>query len=301
LIFITSLKCISDQVDATSIIDEGMCRVFRNGGDIGTTEMTHMPREPEAFSEQVVHILRRFFPEKEVHLAGPMDLYLDGRHLGLNNLYRMVFSNPDRGVEIVEDFLEQLLDDDALADVQMPFSVAKDRIMPRIQPMAIFEQLDKEQVVYSPFVNETVILYVIDMPRMTVSITVEQMLRWGVSIDEIDRIARQNLSKYQPQLKLQIVEARDGGRAVIFNMQDGYDAARLLLTTLWKRLAPEFKGNFYVAAPARDMFMAISCGPDPFVEKLQERVNADYKRLPYPISGDLFLVTQDGVAGTRAA
>ena len=37
------------------------------------------------------------------------------------------------------------------------------------------------------------------------------------------------------------------------------------------------------------------------VEKLQERVNADYKRLPYPISGDLFLVTQDGVAGTRAA
>jgi hypothetical protein len=263
--------------------------------------MTHMPREPEAFSEQVVYILRRFFPDKEVHLAGPMDLFLDGRHLGLNNLYRMVMASPERGVEIVEDFLEQLLDGDEIANLPMPFSVAKGRIMPRIQPISIFDQLDKEQVAHSPFVNDTAILYVIDMPRMTVSITIEQMIQWGVSIDEIDIIARQNLSRYQPELKLQIVEARDGGRAAIFNMQDGYDAARLLLTTLWNRLAPEFKGNFYVAAPARDMFMAISCGPDLFVEKLQERVNADYKRLPYPISGDLFLVTQDGVAGTRAA
>ena len=263
--------------------------------------MTHMPREPEAFSEQVVYILRRHFPDKEVTLAGPMDLYLDGRHLGLNNLYRMVMATPERGVEIVEDFLEQLLEGDDLANVPMPFSIAKSRIMPRIQPDTIFEQIDREQVAHLPFVNNTSILYVIDMPRMTVSITIEQMMRWGIEIDDIDCIARENLAAYQPELKLQIVEAREGGRAAIFNMQDGYDAARLLLDTLYSRLAPEFKGNFYVAAPARDMFMAISCGPDMFVEKLQHRVATDYKRLPYPISSDLFLVTQDGVAGTRAA
>ncbi len=278
-----------------TLVDEGKREV------IGIKRMTHMPREPEAFSEQVVYILRRHFPDREVTLAGPMDLYLDGRHLGLNNLYRMVMATPERGVEIVEDFLEQLLDGDELANIPMPYSLAKERIMPRIQPLSIFEQLDSEQVAYSPFVNDTAILYVIDMPKMTVSITVEQMLRWGVSVDEIDRIARENLAKYQPELKLQIVEARDGGRAAIFNMQDGYDAARLLLSTLFSRLAPEFKGNFYVAAPARDMFMAISCGPDVFVEKLQQRIATDYKRLPYPISSDLFLVTQDGVAGTRAA
>jgi hypothetical protein len=260
-----------------------------------------MPREPEAFSEQVVHILRRHFPDRKVELAGPMDLCLDGRHLGLNNLYRMVMANPERGVNLVEDFLEQLFEGDEISQVPMPFSIAKSKIMPRIQPLAIFEQLDSEQVAHQSFVNNTAILYVIDMPRMTVSITTEQLIRWGVSIDEIDRIARDNLANYQPDLKLQLVEASDGGRAAIFNMQDGYDAARLLLDTLWKRLAPEFKGNFYVAAPARDMFMAISCGPDTFVEKLQERIEVDFRRLPYPISRDLFLVTQDGVAGTRAA
>jgi len=263
--------------------------------------MTHMPREPEAFSEHVVHIIRRHFPDKEVQLAGPMDLYLDGRHLGLNNLYRMVLSEESRGVEIVEDFLEQLLEGDDISQLPMPLSIAKSRIMPRIQPLSIFEQLDSQQVAFQPFVNETIILYVIDMPRMTVSITLEQMIRWGIDIDELDHIARQNLARYQPNLKLQIVEGQGGGRAAIFNMQDGYDAARLLLDSLWVKLAPEFKGNFYVAAPARDMFMAISCGPDSFVEKLQTRIKMDYRRLPYPISKDLFLVTQDGVAGTLAA
>lgn len=263
--------------------------------------MTHMPREPEAFSEQVVYILRRHFPDCEVEHAGPMDLCLDGRHLGLNNLYRMVLSNPDRGVDIVEDFLNQLLEGDEISQISMPLSIIKSRIMPRIQPISIFNQLDSEQVAHQHFVNDTAILYVIDMPRMTVSITTEQLVHWGLSIDEMDRIARENLGQYQPELKLQLVDARDGGRAAIFNMQDGYDAARLLLDTLWTRLAPEFKGNFYVAAPARDMFMAISCGPDSFVEKLQERIVIDFRRLPYPISSDLFLVTQDGVAGTRAA
>ena len=263
--------------------------------------MTYMPREPEAFGEQVVQILRRHFPEKEVQLAGPMDLCLDGRHLGLNNLYRMVHSNAASGSEIVEEFLYQLLESDELSHSPLPLSMAKARLMPRIQPLTIFEQLDREQVAFHPCVTETAILYVIDMPRMTVSITTEQMLRWGIQVDDLDSIARSNLASYHSDLKLQIVEARDGGRAAIFNMQDGYDAARLLLDSLWTRLSPEFNGNFYVATPARDLFMAISCAPNGFVEKLQERIVRDYNRMPYPISSDLFLVTRDGVAGTRAA
>jgi len=203
-----------------------------------------MPREPEAFGEQVVQILRRHFPDREVQLAGPMDLCLDGRHLGLQNLYRMVHTDPNRGTDIVEDFLYQLLESDQLSQSPLPYSMAKPRIMPRIQPLSIFEQLDKEQVAFQPFVNDTAILYVIDMPNMTVSITVEQILRWGIQVDELDAIARSNLASYHSDLKLQIVKAQDGGRAAIFNMQDGYDAARLLLDTLWTRLAPEFNGNF---------------------------------------------------------
>ena len=52
--------------------------------------------------------------------------------------------------------------------------------MPRIQPTSIFDHLDREQVAHISYVNDTVIVFVLDMPQMTVSITVEQLIRWGL-------------------------------------------------------------------------------------------------------------------------
>ncbi len=261
--------------------------------------MAHMPREPEAFGEHVAKILQQQFPERAVELAGPLDLILSGRHLGLENLYRMVQHEPTRGLEIVENYIERLIEGDTLSSMPLPLSVAKPRIMPRIQPVKIFEHLDREQVAHVPFVNDTVIVFVIDMPQMTVSITVEQLLCWGLESDDLDVIARENLARYAPDLQIQIVDSSEGGRAAIVARQDGYDAARLLLDSLHNRLAPELHGDFYVATPARDMFLAMTCDPTEFVDRLRKRIELDYKRLPYPITSSFFVVTRDGVAGTK--
>ena len=260
--------------------------------------MAHMPREPEAFGEQVARILKRQSPERAVELAGPMDLVVNGKYLRLENLYRMVQREPDRGVQIVENYLELLIEGDSFSAVPLPLSVAKPRIMPRIQPVTIFEHLDKEQVAHVPYVNDTVIVFVIDMPRMTLSVTIEQTLRWGVEAEDLDLIARENLARYNPDLRIQLVESVEGGRGGILTAQDGYDAARLLLTSLHGRLAPELNGDFYVAIPARDVFLALSSGPAEFVTRLIKRVERDFRRLPYPITSNLFVVTRDGVAGT---
>jgi len=263
--------------------------------------MARMPREPEAFGEQVARILERNFPQRDAELAGPLELLINGKRLGLENLYRMVMFDPERGVEIVENYLEHLIEGDTLTSAPLPLSVAKPRIMPRIQPTTIFEHLDRENVAHFEFVNDTVIVYVIDMPHLTVSITTEQMIQWGLDVDDLDAIARENLNRYAPDLQIQLVESFEGGRAAIVAKQDGYDAARLLLRKLYERLAPELSGDFYVALPARDMFIAVSLGPDEFVSRIRQRIRSDYRRMPYPISDDLFIVTRDGIAGTRDA
>jgi uncharacterized protein YtpQ (UPF0354 family) len=213
----------------------------------------------------------------------------------------MVNHEPERGEEIVEHYLDQLFAGDAANLGHMSLEFARPRIMPRIQPDSIFNHLSREMVAHVPFVNDTVVVFVIDLPQMTVSITTEQMIRWGMCIEELEEQARTNLEDYAPELELQVVTSKEGGKAIILSEQDGYDAARLLLSDLHKRFAPRLGGNFLVGLPARDMFLAMTQGPDPFVKRLVDRVEHDYKRLPYPITSDLFLVTPDGVAGMRAA
>lgn len=262
--------------------------------------MDQLPLEPEAFADHVLKLLRKQFPTREAVVSGPLHVVFDGRHLGLENLYRMVLRDPRNAQEIVENYLERLLEGDQISGAPLPFAVARTRIMPRIQPESIFEQLDREQVAHVPFVNGTAIVFVIDLPQLTVSITTEQMVRWGLQPDDLDALARENLARYAPDLEVRLVDSHDGGRAAIVAQQDGYDAARLLLSSLYQRLARELRGDFYVATPARDTFIAMSVGPGPFVGRLRQRVEEDFRRLPYPITSELFYVTRDGVAGTAA-
>jgi hypothetical protein len=210
--------------------------------------MTHMPMEPEAFAEQVAGLLRRLQPEYAIAMVTPRELLVNGRRLDLDNLYRMVTNEPGRGQEIVEHFLDQLFTGDGLEVGDMPFEFARARVMPRIQPESIFEHLSRDLVAHVPFVNNTVIVFVTDLPQMTVSITTEQMVRWGVNIDDLDEAARENLDGYAPELEFQVIESREGGKAVILAEQDGYDAARLLMGDLYKRLAPAPGGRL----PGRD-------------------------------------------------
>ncbi len=262
--------------------------------------MSSMPREPEAFAEQVATMLRRMKPEYQVALTGPKEMIVNGRRLDLENLLRLVATTPDRGVEIVEQYLEHLFDEESLSAASMPWDLAKPRIMPRIQPVTIFEHLSQELVAHAPYVNDTVVVFVIDMPYMTVSVTTEQMVRWGLTVDELEAVARRNLRKYTPELELRMMDAADGGHAILLANQDGYDASRLLLDSLFEKLAPEMGGDFLVATPSRDMFLALTPKPNQFVKKVQERVEQDFHRLPYPITDRLFYVTRDGVAGTEA-
>ena len=262
-----------------------------------------MPQEPEAFAERVAGILRRLQPDYSIQLVGPRELVVEGRRLDLENLHRLVNHDLDRGQEIVEHYLEQLFSGETLSLATARFDFVRPRLMPRIQPETIFDHLSREQVAHVPFVNATVIVFVIDLPQLTVSVTTDQIVRWGVTPEDLDEIARNNLARYTPELSFQLVQSKEGGRAAIISEQDGYDAARLLLSGLYSQLAPKLGGiarggGFYVATPARDMFIAMTSGPEPFLQRLRGRVEHDYRRLPYPITSELYYVTRDGVAGT---
>lgn len=263
--------------------------------------MVRFPYEPAAFTEAIAKHIKSTWRDRKVEVIDALKLLVDGRRMGLENLYRLVMQDAERAAEVVSAYFQKVFEGDLLATAALPLAVAKPRIMPRLQPESIFDSVDREQVAHIPFVNGTVIVFVIDLPDMTVSISTEQLVRWGLTTDELEEVARVNLGSYAPELNVQIMQSGDGGRAAVVSLRDGYDAARLLLTHLHERLAPELKGDFLVATPARDIFVAMSRGPGQFIDRIMGRIDEDYRRLPYPITRNLFYVTRDGVAGTAEA
>ncbi len=259
------------------------------------------PDDWQAFTEVIGSLLKGWYEQRPIHIVSPLKLSIDGKAMGLDNLYRMIHQDPDRGFAFVRSYFERIFEGDSVGATLIPFAVARHRIMPRIQPESIFDGVDRQSIAHLPWVNGTVIVFVLDMPEMTVSVSTEQMVRWGIGPEDLEEIARQNLGSYAPDLQVQVIASHDGGRAALLSLKDGYDAARLLLSKLHERLAKELRGDFYVATPARDVFIALSYGPEPFIDRVRARIARDYSRLPYPITSDFFIVTRDGVAGTAKA
>ena len=262
---------------------------------------SEFPADRDRFAAEIARLLRGLRPSFAVEAVDGRELLVNGRRFDLDNLHRMVAPTPDKWQAVATQFLEQMFSEESMRAADLPLEFVRPRVMPRIQPVSIFERLSAEQVAHVPFVNDTVIVFVTDLPTMTVSITTEQIIRWGVSVDELDELARANLERYAARLEVQVVESKEGGKAIVLGEHDGYDAARLLISSLFNKLAPELGGDFLVATPARDMFVAMTQGPNGFLDRLRDRVRQDYKRLPYPITDELFYVTRDGIAGTKAA
>ena len=128
--------------------------------------MSYMPENPREFAAEVRSILERIKPSLEVEMQGTSELIVDGRRLDLENLHRLVATDEERGVEIVEQYLDHLFDEETFGVSNMPWELAQARLMPRIQPEAIFEHLSRDLVAHVPFVNDTVIVFVIDLPKI---------------------------------------------------------------------------------------------------------------------------------------
>jgi uncharacterized protein YtpQ (UPF0354 family) len=262
--------------------------------------MSQFPKEPEAFTEHVARAFRKLVGQVDLKITGPLELTIENRRVDLDDLRRAIFASKENQPAIMKRFVDAFLGALRLEQTPMPFDVAQPHILPRIAPLKFFRGRRADQLATQPFVNDTVIFYLLDLMNSVAPVSLEQLIRWGVSVEEIDTVARENLMDYEPELELRVFHS-DEGAAAVFNTGDGYDASRLLLGHLHEQLAPELGREFLVAIPTRDVFIAFSLEHDGFGHRLHRRIRRDYRRLPYPITEDLFLVARDGVAGFQSA
>ena len=259
--------------------------------------MAKFPREPEAFAERIADLLSDQFRNCTLEIIGPMRLQIDEHIIELQDLYRAVHHSDlddDDIQDYVDKFIIAVINAQHLMHMDLSLEIAKKRILPRIHAES-FLQEQSEHVAHLPFVQHTDIVYLMEFDEVCMAVTEEHMVKWGTDLDDLDTLARENLAKFHPDLTIRVLQGEDG-TAAMFNVGDGYDASRLLLDSLHDKLAPEMGGDFLVAIPNRDVFIAFPLQPKEFVARLAKQVKRDYARLPYPITDKLFYVTLDGIA-----
>lgn len=262
--------------------------------------MSELPREPEAFTETIARFFKQQLPYTSLTTTGPLQITVDGYTLDLSNLHRATLQTDTPHTQLTQRFLDAFINAQQLEQAKLPFDVVAPTILPRIQPLSLLKQNTHPHIVHQPYINNTIIIFMIDLGGAATPVTVEHQIRWGIDNDELETLARDNLAEHKPGLELNLYQGQQGA-AALFTIGDGYDAARILLDNLFPQLAPEMGGNFHVAIPSRDTFIAFPTAPHTFVDNLLPRIQADYARLPYPITDELFLITLDGVAGCPQA
>jgi hypothetical protein len=244
----------------------------------------------------ILERLKKILPNAEVTNLEGACVLVDGLQIDVENLKRMVKIEAARANEIIDNYFQQKLFLNGYDPSQDPDLA---RIMPRIHPVSIFNSFNKEQVAHVPFVNDTVMVFVQDLPNATISITTDQIAKLNIGVEEVKALALRNLEQCTPELEIKLVRGKEGRKAFISPSDDGYASSRLCLTDLWKTLSGHLGKKFYAAIPARDSFVAFSTGPEPFVKEMRAQISHAHQKLPYPITPKLFIVTESGISGPK--
>lgn len=259
--------------------------------------MSRLPSNLEEFDKYVADYVGKTYPQFPHHIAGSKSSIVAELRVDLENLFRMVTREPGRGYEIMQTYLAHTFESLLSSHLDDCFDTARANIFPRVFPLSRLEHLDKARVVRVDYSNKCFVGFVRDHPKGTISLTTDRLKQWNLSIESLEQLALENLSRKTDNVNIEFVESEEGGKAAIIAPKDGLAAARLLLPRLHERLAPCLGERFYAAIPYRDLLLTLTQNPQKFVDKMRDRVKHDYATVPCPITPDFFLVTRDGVAG----
>ena len=89
---------------------------------------------------------------------------------------------------------------------------------------------------------------------------------------------------------------QSGGRLIIVAAHDNFDASRLLHPGLHRLFSGPLGSPFYAGIPNRDTLVVFSGGSPKLRTHVVSQVKRDYENSAYPITPQLFLVTDGGIA-----
>ncbi len=163
-------------------------------------------------------------------------------------------------------------------------------IVPQLKPIILLNDLlerGAEPIVYRIFLADLIITYaILDRGRLSY-ITELQLDRWEVSEYTLHAQAIANLQARSQQLNYHVAGS-DDETIIIFNHDDGLDAARLLLPGLLEEVTRALPGNAVIGIPNRDFMVILSDSDPDRVSAVALQIAQDMRQHDHGVSDRLF-------------
>jgi uncharacterized protein YtpQ (UPF0354 family) len=246
-------------------------------------------------SNEVLAQLRKRYPDQDFEFDGNK---IKGRDqvVYLSNLYREVRSAPDRSEKIIQRFVETV-GQPAASDIgHEEWADARTRILPVLKPRDyVHSDGPTQHLLTTEWLADVLICYVIRSKKMLRFVTGWDLNRWGLETATFHEQAMSNLAAMPWPKQLVGSRARDSGRVIVVDTDDGLASSRLLHPDLHRLFSGPLGSPFWAGIPCRDRLVLYS-NRRTLSQRINRQLRKDHDASAYSITPRPFLVTRDGIA-----
>lgn len=260
----------------------------------------------EAFTDRALELARAIWPEVTWRRAETLRLIGDQGgmpfSISLFNAYQAAtaITDPDEIDALIMAFLHTLpLDASALDTLDL--EAVRERVFPMLKPAASLEGVSAsiadpdKRPVYRSWEAGLVIALVLDAPDNMTYLRQCDLARWRIDFDSLLELALENLEAASEGLPLRMSQSPDEDSPsafIVIDSGDGYDATRILLPRQRDFLAKYLGPEYLVGIPNRDFLIAFTFD---LARQFAPLIRDDARQRQYPLTGQILLVTPDGV------
>lgn len=178
--------------------------------------------------------------------------------------------------------------------LQQEFADIRERLFPLMMDPVQIQAKGYGQMLAGEIAESLFVIYGIEEPGDKIRYVMRHDLRdWGVSHTTVHITAVRNLDRLTQGRRVTKLDAPEGGRPMfIWNLQDGYDAARILLPRWLNDFAEVVPGNLVLGVPHRNWMVAIGDEDEQLLQTVRRRVQLEHRAAGFPVSP--YLYTWDG-------
>jgi len=176
---------------------------------------------------------------------------------------------------------------------EQEFAELRSRVYPLLMDPVQIQEKGEGQMVNGAIAEGLIVIYGIEEPGEKIRYVTYQDLRdWNVSHSVVHVTAVQNLERLTEGKRVTKLDTPQGGRPMyIWHVEDGYDAARILLPTWLDEVAEVVPGNLLVGVPHRNWLVAISDADPMLVKFVRKKIMDEHHSASFPVSPFLYLWT----------